>query len=268
MWWTLTGQFNRVISPYLNRYCDKYKKGVVVMRCFSCPPLVIQFFSALQYFHLYTEGQKRCKSTLNSDCHCYSTRASVWVYCCTWSLACSLGNHTDNQHLPCTYWPGVFEGNDNVSISPILSSSRSSSSIVSSVTERLGVSTQDPSAARPERAGSSWDDPGLVLLQAGLEESVTWVPGRAALPPAGLEIAAVSGLQKSVRVLEVTDLKLEHPNSTNSLSPERGEGREGESYINILSVADAKSPKVNKVVWNFRAPHSAHFKVSECAWTF
>lgn len=115
-----------------------------------------------------------------------------------------------------------------MSISPILSSSCSSSSIVSSVTERLGVSTQDPSAAWPKGAGSSRDDPGLVLLQAGLEESVTWVPGRAALPAAGLEVAAVSGLQKSVQVLEVTDLKLEHPNSTHSLSPKGGEGREEE----------------------------------------
>ena len=146
------------------------------------------------------------------------------MYCCTWSFACCLGNQTDNQHCPCTYWPGVFEGNDNVTISPILSSSSSSSSsIVSSVVERLGVSTQDPCASRPESAGSSWDDPGLVLLEACLEESVTLVPGWAALPPAGLEVAAVSALQKSVRVLEVTDLELEHPNSPHSLSAERGE---------------------------------------------
>lgn len=170
-------------------------------------------------------------ASLNSDCHCYSTLASVWVYCCTWSLVCSLGNHTNNQHCPSTYWPGVFEGNDNVSISPILSSS--TSSIVSSVAKRLGVSTQDPCAARPEGAGSSWDDPGLILLEAGLKESVTLVPGWASLPPTGLEVAAVSSLQKSVWVLEVTDLELKHPNSTYKLSPERRE-EGGEERVNSL----------------------------------
>ena len=158
-----------------------------------------------------------------SERHCYSTQASLWVYCCTSSLACSLGNHTDNQHCPCTYRPSVFEGNDNVSISPIFSSSSSSSSVVSSVAERLGVSTQDPCAAWPEGAGSGWGDPGLVLLEAGQEESVTLVPGRAALSPAALEVAAVFGLQETVWVLEVADLKFEHPRSQNSLSPDREE---------------------------------------------
>lgn len=117
-----------------------------------------------------------------------------------------------------------------MSISPILSCS-CSSSIVSSVPERLGVPPQDLSAARPEGAGPRWDDPGLVLLQAGLEESVTLVPGRAALSPAGLEVAAVSGLQKSERVLEVMDLKLEHPDCTHSLSPERGGEEERDTLI-------------------------------------
>lgn len=37
------------------------------------------------------------------------------------------------------------------------------------------------------------------------------------LPPTGLEVAAVPGLQQSVRVLEVPDLELEHADSTNSL---------------------------------------------------
>ncbi len=174
-------------------------------------------------------------ASLNSDCHCYSTLVSVWVDCCTSSLACSLGNHTNNHHCPSTYWPGVFEGNDNVSISAILSSSSSSasSSIVSSVAERLGVSAQDPRAARPKGAGSSWDYSGLVLLKAGMKESVTLVPGWAALPPAGLEIAAVSSLQKSVRVLEVTDLELEHSNSARSLSPEKRE-ESGKERVNNL----------------------------------
>lgn len=103
-------------------------------------------------------------------------------------------------------------------ISPILSSS-SPSSIVA---ERLGVSAQDPCAARPEGAGPSRGNPGLVLLETGLEESVTRVPGRAALPPAGLEVAAVSVQQKSLWVLEVADLELKHPYSTRSLSTERG----------------------------------------------
>lgn len=162
---------------------------------------------------------------MSLDCHCYSTLASVWMYCCTWSLACSLGNHTDNQHCPCTYWPGVFEGNDNVTISPIFSSCSSSSpSIVSSMAQRLGVSTQDPCASWPKGAGSSWEDPGLVLLETSLEESVTLVPGWAALPPVGLEVTAVSGLQESVRVLEMTDLELEQPYSTHDLSPEGGGG--------------------------------------------
>lgn len=109
-----------------------------------------------------------------------------------------------------------------MSISPILSSC--SSSIVSSVAERLGISPQDPRAARPEGAGSRGGDPGLVLLEAGMENSVTLVPGRAALAPAGLEVAAVSRLQQSEGVLVVIDLKLEHPDCTHSLSPERGEG--------------------------------------------
>jgi len=109
-----------------------------------------------------------------------------------------------------------------VSISPVVSSS---SPIVSSVVERLGVSAQDPRAAQPEGAGSSGDDPGLVLLEAGLEESVTLVPGRAAMAAAGPEVAAISAVQKSEGVLEVMDLKLEHTDCTHSLSPERGEER-------------------------------------------
>lgn len=98
-----------------------------------------------------------------------------------------------------------------------------SSNIMSSVVERLGVSAQDLCASCPEGTWSSGDDPGLVLLKAGLEESVTLVPGRAALPPTGLEVTAVSSLQDSVWVLEVTDLKFEHPCRTHSLSPEREE---------------------------------------------
>lgn len=114
-----------------------------------------------------------------------------------------------------------------MSDSPVLSPS---SSVVPSVTERLGVSTQDPRAAQPEGAGPRWDDPGLVLLEAGLEESVTLIPSRAALPAAGLEVAAVSILQKSEGVLEIMDLKLEHADCTHSLSPgRRGAERRGKS---------------------------------------
>lgn len=57
-----------------------------------------------------------------------------------------------------------------------------------------------------------------------MEESVTLVPGRAALPSASLEVTAVSCLQKSMWVLEMADLELKHPDSTHSLGPERGEG--------------------------------------------
>lgn len=103
-----------------------------------------------------------------------------------------------------------------MSISPILSSS-SASSIMSSVAERLGVSSQDPRVARSKGAGSGCHDAGLVLLEAGVEESVTLVPGRAVLAAAGLQVAAVAGLQETVWVLEVTDLKLEHPDSAHNL---------------------------------------------------
>lgn len=54
-----------------------------------------------------------------------------------------------------------------------------------------------------------------------MEKGVTLVPGRAALSPGGQQIAAVSSLQESVWVVEVTDLKLEHPSSTRGLSTER-----------------------------------------------
>lgn len=85
------------------------------------------------------------------------------------------------------------------------------------VLDRQGVPTQDPRAPRPEGAGSLRNDPDLVLLETGVEEGVTLVSGRTALPPTGLEVAAVSGLQESVRVLEVSDLELEHADSTYSL---------------------------------------------------
>lgn len=88
-----------------------------------------------------------------------------------------------------------------MSISVFLSSS--SSSIVF---ERQGVPTQDPRGPRPEGAGSLRYDPGLVLLETGAEKGVALVSGRTALPPTGLEVAAVPGLQESVWVLEVPDL--------------------------------------------------------------
>lgn len=189
----------------------------------SCPPVVL-----LTHTQEEIKDVKTCESEQwHPECHCYSTLASVWVYCCTWSLVCSLGNHTDNQHYPCTYWPGVFEGNDNVSIRPI-----PSSDIMSSAAGCLRVSAQDPCAAWPEGTWPSGEDPGLVLLEAGLEESVTLVPGRAVLPPNGLEVTAVSSLQEPVWVLEVTDLKFEHPNRTHSLSPEREEV----NYMNVFSI--------------------------------
>lgn len=100
-----------------------------------------------------------------------------------------------------------------MSISVFFSSS--SSSIASA--EQHGVPTQDPRAPRPKGAGSLWIDPGLVLLETGVEEGVTLVSGRTALPPTGLEVAAVSGLQESMWVLEVPDLELEHADSTCSL---------------------------------------------------
>lgn len=152
----------------------------------------------------------------------FSSSLSLSVLFPTWSLACSLGNHTANHHCPCTYRPGVLERNDNVSITPVLSSSPP---VVSSVVEQLGVSTQDTRTAGTKGAGSSWGDPGLVLLEAGLEESVTLVPGRAVLCSAGLEITAFSCLQTSMWVLKVSDLKLKHPNRTDSLNPERAERR-------------------------------------------
>lgn len=201
MWWTLnSGDF----LPKNPVFCDilHYKNLLVMLLILRSP--------------VHRIRQKH----VSLDCHCYSTLASVWMYCCIWSLACFLGNHTDNQHCPCTYWPGVFEGNDNVTISAIFSSSPS---VVASVAQRLGVSPQDPCASWPKGAGSSWDDPGLVLLETRLEESVTLVPGWAALPSVGLEVTAVSSLQKSMWVQETTDLELEHPYSTYSLSAE-GEG--------------------------------------------
>lgn len=152
----------------------------------------------------------------------FHSSLSLSVLLSTWSIACSLGNHTANQHCPCTYRPGVLEGNDNVSVAPILSTSP----LVSSVAKRLGVSTQDPCAACTKGAGSSWGNPGLVLLEASLEESVTLVHGRAALSSTGLEIAAFLRLQVSVWVLKVADLKLEHPDCTHTLSPERAERTE------------------------------------------
>lgn len=111
-----------------------------------------------------------------------------------------------------------------MSISSILSSSTSCN--VSSVAERLGVPAQDPCAARAEGAGSGGVDPGLVLFEASLEESVTLVPGRAALAAAGLQVAAVARQQKSVRVLEVADLELEHPHGAHGLARET-EGETG-----------------------------------------
>lgn len=109
-----------------------------------------------------------------------------------------------------------------MSITVFLPSSSSSSSIVSMVLERQGVPSQDPRAPRPKGAGSLRNDAGLVLLQTGVEEGVALVSGRAALPPTGLEVAAVSGLQEAVRVLEVPDLELEHTDSTYSLEEEVG----------------------------------------------
>lgn len=98
---------------------------------------------------------------------------------------------------------------------------------MSSVVERLGVPAQDPRAARAEGAGSGGVDPGLVLFEAGLEVGVTLVPGRATLVgAAGLQVAAVARQQNSVRVLEVTDLELEHPHGAHSLAREEG-GMEG-----------------------------------------
>lgn len=122
---------------------------------------------------------------------------------------------------PCTYWPSVFEGNDNVSIRSILAPF-SSSRDVSSVAEQLGVPAQDPRAARAEGAGSGGVDPGLVFFEAGLEVGVTLVPGGATLgATTGLQVAAVTRQQNSVRVLEVTDLELEHPDRAHSLARER-----------------------------------------------
>lgn len=57
-----------------------------------------------------------------------------------------------------------------------------------------------------------------------MKEGVALVSGRTVLPPTGLEVTAVSGLQQSVRVLEVPDLELEHADSTNSLRKRGGEG--------------------------------------------
>lgn len=115
---------------------------------------------------------------------------------------------------------------------------------MSPVAERLGVPTQDPCAPRPEGAGSGRVDPGLVLFEASLEESVTLIPGRATLAPASLEVAAVSGLQNSVRVLEMTDLELEHPDSAHNLTPEREgdgrvEGKEEQTKINTYVISDS-----------------------------
>lgn len=64
-----------------------------------------------------------------------------------------------------------------------------------------------------------------------MKEGVTLVSGRTVLPPAGLEVAAVSGLQQPVRVLEVPDLELEHADSTNSL---RTRGQEGDITLLLL----------------------------------
>lgn len=118
-----------------------------------------------------------------------------------------------------------------MSISAILCST--SPSVVSSVAERLGVSSQDSRVARPKGARSGGDDAGLVLLEAGLEESVTLVPSRAALTAAGLEVAAVPGLQESVRVLEVTDLKLEHPDCTHNLRLYREQDEKKHSVLQV-----------------------------------
>lgn len=113
--------------------------------------------------------------------------------------------------------------NGDVSVSPVLSSS----GFVSSVPERQGVSAQDARGAGSEGAGPRGGHPGLVLLEAGVEEGVTLIPGRAALAAAaaaaGLQVAAVSGLQEAVRVVEVTDLELEHPGGAHSLDRERGQ---------------------------------------------
>lgn len=57
-----------------------------------------------------------------------------------------------------------------------------------------------------------------------MKVGVTLVSGRTVLPAIGLEVAAVSGLQQSVRVLEVSDLELEHADSTNSLRKRGWEG--------------------------------------------
>lgn len=112
--------------------------------------------------------------------------------------------------------------NGDVSVSPVLSSS----GFVSSVPERQGVSAQDARGAGSEGAGPRRGHPGLVLLEAGVEEGVALIPGRAALAAAaaaGLQVAAVSGLQEAVRVVEVTDLELEHPGGAHSLDRERGQ---------------------------------------------
>ena len=95
------------------------------------------------------------------------------------------------------------------------------SSVVTSMTEGLGVAPQDGGAARPEGAGSGGDDAGLVLLEASLEEGVTLVPERAALPLGGLEVTALPTLQHTMGVLEVTDLELKHPHCTHNLERDR-----------------------------------------------
>lgn len=71
----------------------------------------------------------------------------------------------------------------------------------------------------------------MILLEARSEEGVTLVPGRAALSPAGLQIAAFSVLQQSVRVLEVADLKLKQPPGTHHLNRGKGEGQDSAGAI-------------------------------------
>ena len=99
-----------------------------------------------------------------------------------------------------------------------------SSSVVSSVADQLRVAAQDPCAARPEGAGSSGGHASLILLQTGVEEGVALVPERAALPPAGWEVAALPVQQQALGVLKVTDLQLKHAHRPHSLGGNKGEG--------------------------------------------
>lgn len=77
-----------------------------------------------------------------------------------------------------------------------------------------------------------------------MEESVTLVPGRAALHSAGLEVAAVSVLQDSMWVLEVTDLKLEHPDCSHSLRLYRERHEKNHSPLQVEVSAVSFCPHI------------------------